>query len=927
MTVELGVLGEVTAHVDGRVVDLGPARQRCVLAALAVDAGRVVPADQLVERVWGADTPRRGRATLQSYVSRLRGALPVDGPGIVLRSGGYALVLDGADHVVDLHRFRELRATARGATGGQAVALLTEAVALRRGEPLTGLTGEWAEAVRDELLQELLAADQDLVDARLRAGDGEDLLAELAARAARHPLDERTAGQYLLALHRSGRTADALRHYQRLRGRLVEELGADPGPRLRELHQRILAADSTLSVAPPAAPPAVVPRQLPATPAHFTGRADELASLTATLDESGPDRTVVISAIGGTGGIGKTWLAVHWAHQRLDRFPDGQLFVDLRGFSPAGAPMASAAAVRGFLDALGADPGRIPVDPHAQTALFRSLVAGRRMLIVLDNAAGTEQVLPLLPGGSSCTVLITSRATLTGVLTRHSAHHLALGTMTDDEARAVLVRRLGADRVAAEPDAVAELIGFCDGLPLALGIIAARAHTHPSVPLAEFAADLRELGMAVLEEPSTGVPTVLSWSYRVLTPEQQRVFCLLGVAPGPDIGLPAVAALTGLPATRAARVLRDLQDASLLNRGPNGRFSMHDLIRRYATEVAEEQPREDALRRVVGFYLHTANAADQLLDPRREPLELDPLDAGCLPQPVPGFAAAVAWFDTEHLNLQAAQQTAAAHLWHRQVWQLAWTLGIYQLRRGHRRDRVAVWQAGLTAAGHLRDPATDLLVHRQLGNAYTELGWHDEAVDHLNRALALARRQDDPAGEAHTHRMLAWAWGLAHDDERALDHSTSALELYRAIGNPTWEAHMLNSASWYIARLGDHDRARDHCHTALKLYHLNPDPDGEAATWDTLGYIDHSSGLHAEAVGHYRRAQALLRDLGALVQVAGTLERLGEPHAALGQHAEARAVWREALELYRDQGRDDDAARVQRLLDGADPSGETQPPA
>ncbi|WP_328593116.1 AfsR/SARP family transcriptional regulator [Lentzea tibetensis] len=342
MAVELGLLGEVTAHVDGRAVDLGPTRQRCVLAALAVDAGRVVPAERLVERVWGTDTPRRGRATLHSHISRLRRALPVaDGVQIVLRSGGYALLVERADHAVDLHRFEDLCARARGADDAHAVALLTEAVALWRGEPLTGLSGQWAEAERDRLRQELLAAEYNLVDARLHAGHGQQLVAELSARAARYPLDERVAGQYLLALYRAGRSADALEHYQQLRERLVEELGADPGAPLQELHRRILAADSTLSTLPGATvvEPAVVPRQLPAAPPHFTGRDTDLAALTATLDAAEQNRMVVISAIAGAGGVGKTWLAVHWAHRHRDQFPDGQLFVDLRGFSPDSEPM------------------------------------------------------------------------------------------------------------------------------------------------------------------------------------------------------------------------------------------------------------------------------------------------------------------------------------------------------------------------------------------------------------------------------------------------------------------------------------------------------------------------------------------------------------------------------------------------------------
>jgi predicted ATPase len=316
---------------------------------------------------------------------------------------------------------------------------------------------------------------------------------------------------------------------------------------------------------------------------------------------------MLISAIRGAGGIGKTWLALHWAHRRLSRFPDGQLFVDLRGFSPDSEPMPSGVAVQGFLDALGVAPGRIPVDPQAQAGLFRSLVAQKRMLIVLDNAADVQQVVPLLPGADSCTVVVTSRRTLTGLITRHGAHHLTLDTLSGDEARALLARRLGTARVAAEPEAVDELVGLCGGFPLALGIIAGRAHTHPRVPLAEFAAELRDLGLGALEddEPTTSLPAVLSWSYSALTTQQQVVFGLLGIAPGPDIGLPAAASLTGLPPTQTGKVLRSLEEASLLSRDAHGRYSMHDLIRAFATEDANcvaSNEKRSATRRPLSAY-------------------------------------------------------------------------------------------------------------------------------------------------------------------------------------------------------------------------------------------------------------------------------------------------------------------------------------
>ncbi|MFD7659605.1 BTAD domain-containing putative transcriptional regulator [Actinosynnema sp. NPDC059797] len=923
---EIRLLGPVAVLVDDVEVDPGPARQRCALAALAVDAGHVVPVDRLVRRVWGEAAGPRARATLMSYLSRLRRVLaPAGGEVLVRRPGGYAVDVEPA--AVDAHRYRDLCARARAGEPRRAAALLEEALGLWRGQALSGLGGDWAEAERDRLGRDLQAAEDDLTDALLALGHGEDLVPRLAARVAERPLDERLAAQHLLALHRAGRTADALTHYRLLRGRLVEELGADPGPALRDLHRRILADDPALAGAPrtapvtaPTTPPATapVPRQLPAPPPAFVGRRAELDRLDAAVRDS-PAATVVISAIAGAGGVGKTWLALHWAHRNADRFPDGQLFVDLRGFSPRGTPMDPAVAVRGFLDALDVPPDRVPADPHARAALYRSLTSDRRVLVVLDNAAGVEQVLPLLPGGNRCTAVVTSRDQLTGLIAGHGARHLPLDVLSDAEARALLAERLGAARVEAEPAAVDELIGFCGGFPLALGILAGRARTRPRLPLAVLVAELRDSGLDALDDgdPAASLPAVLSWSHRALDPDQATALALLGIAPGPDIGLPAAARLLGLPPDRARATLRALERVSLIGLDRRNRYHLHDLIRRYAAGAARDLPapvREAALRRVVDHYLSTAHAGDRLLEPHRAAVPLDPPEPEGDPHPVPDAAAALAWFDAEHACLLAAQRTAGGRRWHREAWHLAWALDSFHTLRGHRGAGLDAWSAALAAAGHLDDPAPSIIAHRRLGALHANLEQHEEAIGHLDRALALAERHGDRTVRALVHQSFSWAWEQRGDHRRALEHATRAMEINRALGNPVWVAGSLNAMGWYAALLGEHDRAREHCLAALALIREQGNPGAEAATLDSLGYVDHRTGRHRRAVEQYLRALELFREIGDTYEEAGTLDRLGHPHLALGERERARAVWTEALRLFRAQGREADAAQVERQL-------------
>ncbi|MEV6710751.1 BTAD domain-containing putative transcriptional regulator [Lentzea sp. NPDC051208] len=907
------LLGEVGVEIDGQPVDLGAPRQRCVLAALAVDAGRVVPLDRLVERVWGTDAAPRVRATLHSYISRLRRVLP--GVTIERRSGGYALLTSA----VDLHQFRSLRTTADGARDDERARLLAEALGHWRGQALTGIDGEWAEAERERLAREQLTAQHDLTDVRLRLGRGGDLVVELAGRVAEHPLDERVAGQYVLALYQVGRTADALEHYRCLRERLVEELGTDPGAPLQDLHRRILAADPALSARPPATPAAtavVAPAQLPSAPGFFIGRVSQLAELDRALTVDGSGATVVISAIGGTGGIGKTWLALTWAHRNLHHFPDGQLSADLRGFSP-GEPKQAADVLADFLAALGVDRDDQPSAPDARAALYRTHTTGKRMLILLDNAATPDQVVPLLPGSATCTVVVTSRNRLPALLTRHGAHPVHVDVLSDAEARALFTTALGSGALS---EAVTELIALCGGFPLALGLIAARIRTHPDL-LDNIVTELRELGLDMFDsdDPDTSLPAVLSWSLRSLTEQQRTVFALLGISPGPDIDLPAAISLSGLPARDVHAALRGLADASLVTPVPGGRHSMHDLVRAYAARTELPQPvRQAALDRVLDFYLHTAHSAERLLSPHNPPVQLDSPAPGALPQPLDDHRAALAWMDANHPHLLAAQHCAASDQRHQTVWQLAWPMTTFHWWRGHRHDQLAVWLAAADAAAHLHDPASSITAHRRLGQAHAALGQHEQSTEHLHQALALAERHQDRLQQALTLRSLAWAWEQRGDDRRALEQATCALDLFRALDLPTREADALSLVGWLAARLGDHDTAREHCRAALFLHHRHGHRENVASTLDSLGFIEHHSGRHHEAVENYQQALAIFRDLDDTTEIADTLDRIGHPLVALGRHAPARDAWREALELYRQQGKDDGASRVREQLDDLD---------
>jgi DNA-binding SARP family transcriptional activator/tetratricopeptide (TPR) repeat protein len=926
---EFGVLGPVEIRAAGRTVDAGHARQRAVLAVLLFELGRVVPAALLVDRVWGEDPPPTMRNALYGYVSRLKAVLAcADDPGVSLsrHQGGY--LLHAAPEQLDVCRFRSLVASA-AATGDdeRAAELLREALGLWRGPALAGLASPWLDGMRAGLEMERAAAVLDLNDIRLRQGQHGALVAELARQAAAAPADERLTGQLMLALHRSGRQAEALRRFEQTRLHLAAELGADPGPQLQLLHEQILRADPALAVSGPRMA-AAIPRELPAAVPDFTGRAVELQALAGMLGQTaaGVQGTVVISAIGGTAGVGKTALALHWSHQVADRFGAGQLYVNLRGFDPSGAPVTVAEAIRGLLAALGVPPERIPAGLDAQTALYRSLLAAKRMLIVLDNARDEQQVRPLLPASPGSLVLVTSRSQLGGLAATNGARLLTLDVLSHGEAVQLLAARLGPARAAAEPGAVGEIADLCACLPLALAVAAARAAARPGFPLAALAAELADsagrLDALDAGDPAASVRTVFSWSYRQLSTGAARMFRLVGLHPGADIGVPAAASLAGLDEPAARTMLGELTRDCLIAEHVPGRYAFHDLLRAYAAGQAdahESQPeREAATGRVLDYYLHTARRAAFLLNPALEPVAVAPPGPGAAPGQPADYRQALAWFESEHQVLLAAVSFAAESGRDGRAWQLPWAMTAFLNTRGHYQECAATQRTALAAATRVGDTAGQALSSRLLADAFSYLGDFDHAAGHYARGLTLYRQLGNRLGEAKVHQGLNFAADGQGRYADALSHAEQALRLYQAIGHTAGEAEMLNVIGWNHCLLGDYQQARTFCRRSLALNAEVGDRLIEGSTWDSLGYAEHHLGNLPEATACYQRALSIARESGDRRGEAATLSHLGDTRRDAGELAQARQAWQQALVILEDlQHPDADQTRAKLASAGS----------
>jgi len=665
---------------------------------------------------------------------------------------------------------------------------------------------------------------------------------------------------------------------------------------------------------PAASPPglAAVPRQLPAAVADFTGRAAELAALTGMLDQAGAG-TVVISAIGGTAGVGKTALALHWARQIAGRFSDGQLYVNLRGYHPSGSPASAAEAIQAFLEALGVPPERIPASPGAQAALYRSLLADKRMLIVADNARDEQQVRPLLPTGPSSLVIVTSRNQLSGLAAIDGARLLTLDVLTQGEAIQLLTARLGSDRAAAEPAAIGEIASLCAHLPLALAVAAARAAARPGFRLAALAAELRgtidRLDALDVGDPAASVRSVFSWSYQQLSGEAARMFRLLGVHPGPDIAAPAAASLAGTDEPGARRLLGQLTRDCLISEHVPGRYAFHDLFRAYAVGQANthdsEPERIAAIGRILDHYLHTAHAAAVLLGPSAEPIALAPARPGAAPEQLADSKHALAWFEAEQHVLLAIAALAAASGFDNQAWQIDWAMVAFATTRGPYRKWVASQRTRLASAARADDTAGLAARLRIVADALSSFGDYDQVVGRSEHILSVYRRLEDRLGEARVYQALGYAAERQGRYMSALGYAERALCLYRSIGHRAAEADMLNSVGWYHCLLGDYPQAGAFCQQAIALCAEVGDRHVEGRAWASRGNIEHCLGNLGEAAACYKRALSLFREFGDRPYEADTLAHLGDIRHAAGEPSQAREAWQQALAILLDLGHPD----------------------
>ncbi|MFI6262136.1 BTAD domain-containing putative transcriptional regulator [Micromonospora sp. NPDC051006] len=926
----ISVLGPVRVQVDDRPVRLGPKLVE-LLAILLVEPGTAVPASRVVELMWAESPPPGARTTLRSHVSHLRRALRVgtaaDEPAVATVGAGvasaYRLALP--PDVVDAHRFvrwcaegRQLVSAGEPDLVERGVARLAEALSLWRGQAFADVADRpFVLPAVAQLEAERRAARRGHAEGLTALGRHAEAIAQLSGAVVDDPYDEGVRRLLAVALYAEQRVDEAA-EVCREGLNLLRERGLD-APELQALQRDILRRQVPLPRLPAehAKPPR--PSLLPPDPPQFVGRVDELDAARQLLlawEQSCP--TVLVS---GLAGVGKTLFAVRLAHEVREEFPDGQLYVDMRGYDPVAAPLTASQALRGFLDALAVTPEKMPATLAAQTGLYRALLAGRRILVLVDNIRDVAQVRPLLPGAPGCAAIVVSRNQLPDLVVAEGARPLRLGLLSGGESSELIARRVGAARLAGEPAAVGQIIESCGRLPLALAIVAARADTHPEFSLDALAGELRA-GAGRLDAFAVGdtdVRAVFSWSYHGLTPTAARLFRLLAAHPGPDVTVAAAASLAALPVDEVRPGVRELAAAHLVVEHVPGRFALHDLLRAYGNELAGADEVRTALPRALDHYLHTALAADRLLWPHRDPPDPPVAAPGAQPEAFGDRPAALAWFTAEHRVLLAALDRAAQAGFDERVGQLAWATANFFARRGHWLDWAYVGEMAVAAARRQGDRAAEAEAHRILGGARVRLRQFDAAQDDYRQALGLFDDLGDLVGQGFTYRSLGWLSEQQGDVRAALRHDLRALELFRRAGHERGVANTHNSVGWCHALLGEHEQAIEHCRRALALLDRLGDPVGMAGTWDSLGYAYRHVDLH-QALSCYQEALGLYRKLGDRMNEAVTLRHLGETRHAAGDLAAARKCWQQALDIFVDLDHPDAEQVREQLRQASEPS-------
>lgn len=926
--VEVLLLGAVEVRVGGKPLVVGAAQQRVVLAALALADGQPVTADTLCEHLWPEAVPATARTSLHNTIRRLRTSLADAGAEPVLETGpaGYLLRL-GPDSV-DVARAERLVATARAHAAAdetaEALVAYDDALELWRGEPIADLAAAgWLTTEAEQLADLGVTATEGWADLARGASRAVHAVARLQPLVEAHPLRESLRARLMLALHDAGRNAEALEEYARARELLVRELGTEPGAVLRDAHARVLAFDD-LDKAPAWSRPLVAPAQLPAATGRLVGRETEHATLGRSLADI--DAGPVAWVVSGSAGVGKSAFAARWCQDVAERFPDGQLFVSLRGFDPGGSPLSPEGALRALLAGLGVPPEHVPQGLEELVGTYRSLLAGLRVLVLLDNARDADQVAPLLPTSAGSLAVVTSRHELSTLAVTHGVRLLSLDLLDAEESRAVLSAHLDPGRLEAEPEALAEILDHCGGLPLALAVSGARVASGPHTSLADLATELREssLDSLTLGHPSTDIRAVLSWSYDALSVDAARTYRLIGLHPGPEIGLPALASMSGDPVRRVRASVDELVRASLVTPRRPGRVGLHDLVFAHAAETAVERLGEDEVaevrRRLVDHVLRATVDATRTIFSSPLPFTLDAPPPGAVDEPLADAEQGHAWLRAELPVLQRVVDLAATTPGlHTPAWQLARTLNGYLCDRSAFAEAVALHRRALAATIAAGDTVGEADSRHGLGEALTELDTV-AATAELEQALALFGALGDRTGEGDVENAL----GRLHESTGAyrvaLAHTSRSLTLARETGDASAEAVALNNLGWLHSCLEEYDASLDFCLQALEHYRRIDDRGGESYALDSAARAYLGLGDVRRAIAMFAQAVEISDTLGHHLNQTFNLTHLGDAHHALGEVAEAQEAWSAALGLLEEVGHPRaESVRSRLALLGAEP--------